>query len=547
MEIHNKPKKYRVIKNVKISATILFGIFLAFLIIECVLRVTGFVLTKAQDGRNRNDRNSDGVSIVCLGESTTFLGGDYSYPSQLEAILMSRRPDLNVSVVNKGIIGINSDTILNSLDQVIADYEPDIIITMMGINDNREDVIQYSNLSALYKFLMFFKTARLLRLIGIHFSEKFLSDGQQSHDHLEVLQDREYSKHHFYVVNDIENPDDSRSVEDIVNAMLDEGKFDEALEFMRVERTRDVDNEWNYLHTGIIYMRISDYENANRFYSRGLEINPDNVSLMVAAGWCLRSLGRYDEASDMIDRAAKMNPQIASDLFYIGYYYDLHHGNLTAAEPYYLKTIEYDPDFVAALFHLGWIYSILQRFDESILMYRKTLEVDPWHAGAIINLTILYEILGMRAESSELVLQAVETHPENDRVVSLAGTIFMEHGELEKAQQFARQAQSIRMRQYSEMTRKNYLELKKRVLDRDIKLVCMQYPVRDIEPLKKILEYDPQVLFISNEQVFSEALEKNHFKLLFTDMFAGDFGHCTDLGNSIIAKNVADQLLEALF
>jgi hypothetical protein len=73
----------------------------------------------------------------------------------------------------------------------------------------------------------------------------------------------------------------------------------------------------------------------------------------------------------------------------------------------------------------------------------------------------------------------------------------------------------------------------------------MQYPMMPVDFLKNILKdskYYEKLIFISNENNFNEALKTYKPEDLFTDMFAGSFGHCTDLGNTLIAENVAENI-----
>ncbi len=78
-------------------------------------------------------------------------------------------------------------------------------------------------------------------------------------------------------------------------------------------------------------------------------------------------------------------------------------------------------------------------------------------------------------------------------------------------------------------------------------MVCAQYPMRSIWPLKKIFEEDNNVIFVDNEGIFREALDKASYKDYFRDMFGGDFGHCTEKGNRLLAQNIADTVLRDVF
>ena len=77
----------------------------------------------------------------------------------------------------------------------------------------------------------------------------------------------------------------------------------------------------------------------------------------------------------------------------------------------------------------------------------------------------------------------------------------------------------------------------------------MQYPVRSILPLQEQLKNEPyydKITFISNEKLFKDALMKKNYDDLFIDQFAMDFGHCSDLGNTMIAENIVNTLEKIL-
>ena len=90
-----------------------------------------------------------------------------------------------------------------------------------------------------------------------------------------------------------------------------------------------------------------------------------------------------------------------------------------------------------------------------------------------------------------------------------------------------------------------YKQIIKILIDNNIEVICMQYPVRSIEPLKKQLKNEPffdKITFISNEENFKQAIINKGYDKIFYDQFAGDFGHCTDLGNTMIAENIVKTL-----
>ncbi|MDD5020928.1 MAG: hypothetical protein PHR82_02185 [Endomicrobiaceae bacterium] len=131
----------------------------------------------------------------------------------------------------------------------------------------------------------------------------------------------------------------------------------------------------------------------------------------------------------------------------------------------------------------------------------------------------------------------------------LKGILCMTKSDYEQGLKNLDKADSIRLTyNYTEISKKH-----KKILDliikKNIQYVAMQYPVRDIGNLKKIIEntgYGNKVVFVENKNNFRKALmsKKNHE--IFADLFAWDFGHCKNYGNRLIADNLAKELSNIL-
>ena len=94
---------------------------------------------------------------------------------------------------------------------------------------------------------------------------------------------------------------------------------------------------------------------------------------------------------------------------------------------------------------------------------------------------------------------------------------------------------------YSKISKK-YEKILDFIIPNGITYIAMQYPVRDIGSLQKIIDktkYSDVVFYVSNKKLFRTALQGNDKKEIFKDLFAWDFGHCTEYGNRLIANNLA--------
>lgn len=117
-------------------ALIALGVVLAMLALEVGLRAAGVVWLWARERRNVEALTPGGtVRVLCLGESTTALGGESSYPRELERVLDRDGGGRTFSVVNAGIPGITTDVVLARLDELLDRYRPHVVVTMLGIND----------------------------------------------------------------------------------------------------------------------------------------------------------------------------------------------------------------------------------------------------------------------------------------------------------------------------------------------------------------------------------------------------------------------------
>lgn len=109
--------------------------------------------------------------------------------------------------------------------------------------------------------------------------------------------------------------------------------------------------------------------------------------------------------------------------------------------------------------------------------------------------------------------------------------------------------------QIPNITAINYNLIHKKIKSRGIKHVVMQYPRQDIDFLKNYFAKPDDIVFISNELSFEQALNYHSWDEVFIDTMGYDnrskyggkpFGHATFLGNNIIAENAAEVILKEL-
>jgi tetratricopeptide (TPR) repeat protein len=217
------------------------------------------------------------------------------------------------------------------------------------------------------------------------------------------------------------------------------------------------------------------------------------------------------------------------------------------AEKCFLKVIELNSSDTGAYLNLGKIYERRQDIKQAGKYYEKVVELDPRDVGGCLELAWVCKNQGKFSEAEELMKKAIEASPEEERRNAAMEILYREMGNLELSKEYRRKAEELIKKFYQPETAANYLRLKGILDKRNIKYICMQYPMRSIEPLKRIFNAEKGIVFVDNERVFGNAVEKEGYNEYFDDMFGGDFGHCTLKGNRLIAENAANIILKDCF
>jgi len=150
------------------------------------------------------------------------------------------------------------------------------------------------------------------------------------------------------------------------------------------------------------------------------------------------------------------------------------------------------------------------------------------------------------AEQKKQILKKIFKNYEADDVFyGFMAIDYLGKKDYKNADKYFVMAEESRLNNINPQVQERYCGIMRELESKNIKILAMQYPVRSIESLKNLLknqEYYDTITFVSNEKLFKQALKEKKYNDLFTDQFGGDFGHCTYLGNTFIAENLAESL-----
>jgi tetratricopeptide (TPR) repeat protein len=238
-----------------------------------------------------------------------------------------------------------------------------------------------------------------------------------------------------------------------------------------------------------------------------------------------------------------------------------------------LDVIKKDPRKAYALDRLGWLCLILGRGPEAVIYLSKSLILNPENNWALKGLGAGYNGLHHYASAEAALKKSIAIAPKDEWSYVELATTYSWQGRYGSAEVLLREGIRRCDRKdtlygalarinlmtgkkdenpisysmsnyYTNETVRNYKALNSILKRRKIVLVCVQYPMRSLVPLEAIFDDKSNIFFVDNERIFKDAVMKNGFWEYFTDSFGGDFGHCKEKGNRLLAENIAKVILK---
>jgi tetratricopeptide (TPR) repeat protein len=575
-------------------ALIVFGLFVTLLLLEGILRLGGSVYLYLQERRNQQSLASKGeYRILCLGESTT----SKQWPPLLEEILNERDIGIRFSVIDKGIPTTNSAAIVAHVPGYIEKYSPHLVIAMMGIND-KENVF-YAPQKKGIKDLRTYTLMKLLqaaivekgREIYACFNRKktgavtvAATDRQSSSQKAEypvlkeaqpaVAAQRAPAEGHQPTEAD-ETTGEFWNYIELGDTHKAQRRYTDALSAFLKAIELDPESEHGYIRVGLYYRDRKIFDQAELFFKKAIALAPTNSEAYLQCGYSYSAEAKYAEAETMFKRSIALNPGDKHAYIGLGNCYKFQ-GNTDARETLFRDAIAANKDHAWGYAELAWVYRDRGEDDKAITLLEEAMQVDAHDAWPYIYLGWMYKDQRAYTVAEELLVKAIAKDPNEITAYSLLAELYRLQGRFAEAAVMLEEALTIDPHNeeityflelcktntyaalrgddprpvfgfYSPATLHNYRILQRMVRQKNIPLVCVQYPLRDVGALKRIFKEPQDIVFVDNEKIFNEAVKESSYEDYFVDRFAEDFGHCTKLGNRLLAENIAESVLAAYF
>jgi tetratricopeptide (TPR) repeat protein len=160
------------------------------------------------------------------------------------------------------------------------------------------------------------------------------------------------------------------------------------------------------MNVGVVYFNIGQFELAQTYFQRGLQVAPDNADLLANAGTVSFFLGRFDEDVRYTKKAIDLRPQK----------YD-YWGNL--GDAYRMIPGEADQARTA--------------YKQAIPLAEKQLTVNASDSDALSLLALWHSRMGENARARNFLDAALRASPDDLDVLRIACLVHLEAGEQQES------------------------------------------------------------------------------------------------------------------
>ena len=118
---------------------------------------------------------------------------------------------------------------------------------------------------------------------------------------------------------------------------MQEGQDEVAQELFKELQIHYPELSGPWLNSGIILIKHEEYQKALPMFEKATSINPDNKVAYNQMGYCLRQLGRFEDAKNAYLEALKIDPNYAIAHYNLGVLFELYFQDFYSAYTHFLN------------------------------------------------------------------------------------------------------------------------------------------------------------------------------------------------------------------
>ncbi|MGQ9616580.1 MAG: tetratricopeptide repeat protein [Spirochaetota bacterium] len=199
----------------------------------------------------------------------------------------------------------------------------------------------------------------------------------------------------------------------------------------------------NLLEAGKDYYERGKYESATKKFLDALELDGENAETLYYLGIVYARLGKYEEAVDYLQKVRESELaalfKVHTEMI-LGYIYTIQE-RYEEALSVFRRIIEGGIESAQAYSVIGYIYDRLGNFKEAVLNLYRAIEIDPKNANAHNSLGYIYAESNMNLEEAlSECRKAVSLDRDNPAYLDSLGWVYYKLGDISQAKNYLRKA-----------------------------------------------------------------------------------------------------------
>lgn len=209
----------------------------------------------------------------------------------------------------------------------------------------------------------------------------------------------------------------------LVKAYIKRGEFafyqkyyDQAMQYINAGLKIDVNNADGYFWKGMVYLEQKNEAKALSNFLTATEQNPDHHEAYMQIG--LIYLAKSDKkAWEYFTNALRTDPKSKEALYARGMYLQ-GQGFADSARKDYRALLNIDSNYATALFNMGYLDMLEEKFQPAILWFTKAVEANPQYYNALYNRGLCYELSGDKQAAARDFRRALTIEPGFELAIS---------------------------------------------------------------------------------------------------------------------------------
>jgi len=164
-----------------------------------------------------------------------------------------------------------------------------------------------------------------------------------------------------------------------------------------------------------LYVNSKETGAANEILTKGIELYPDNVSLLFAHGLLLEQEKKQDEAIASMEKVVALQPDHVEALNYLGYTWAENNVHLEKALEYIRKALSLKPDNGFILDSLGWVYFRMGELEKARVEMEHAIALESGDPNIYEHLGDIYLASGQKEKARNAWRKAKELFKEEEK------------------------------------------------------------------------------------------------------------------------------------